>query len=175
MKISRKMWISNQRSGKQLCKICCFFVEKFEGPDNGEGYDTNSREQQENDSRTNQQEQQTPQDVIYGNQTAQKQLQHDQYEIDKTDAGTFVAATGMTYMPCIRELGYLNQTSLLRKDLKIRTVIGNAGKKDRLSFVSLSHQINDGKASRYSEKKLIARVLKLMALNLPLTNVLETL
>ena len=31
-----------------------FFVEKFEGYDNGEGHDTNSREQQENTARTNQ-------------------------------------------------------------------------------------------------------------------------
>ena len=31
-----------------------FFVEKFEGYDNGEEHDTNSREQQENTARTNQ-------------------------------------------------------------------------------------------------------------------------
>ena len=31
-----------------------FFVEKFEGHDNGKGYDNNSREQQENDVWTNQ-------------------------------------------------------------------------------------------------------------------------
>ena len=78
----------------------------------------------------------------------------------------------MTYMPSIRELGYLNQTGLLRKAFKIRTVTDNAGQKDGLSFVSLSHQVNDGKATGYSEKKLIARVLKLKAPNLPLTNVL---
>ena len=75
-------------------------------------------------------------------------------------------------MPSIRELGYLNQTGLLRKAFKIRTVTDNAGQKDWLSFVSLSHQINDGKATGYSEKKLIARVLKSMAPNLPLANVL---
>ena len=78
----------------------------------------------------------------------------------------------MTYIPSIRELGYLNQTSLLRKAFKIRTVTGNAGQKDWLSFVSLSHHINDGKATGYSEKKLIARVLKSMTPNLPLANVL---
>ena len=31
------------------------FVEKFEGHDNGEGHDTNSREQQENTAQTKQQ------------------------------------------------------------------------------------------------------------------------
>ena len=53
--ISWKMRIRNLRSGKQLCKIFCFFVEKFEGHDNGEGHDTNSREQQENTVQTKQQ------------------------------------------------------------------------------------------------------------------------
>ena len=32
------------------------FVEKFEVHDNGEGYDISSREQQENNAQTNQQE-----------------------------------------------------------------------------------------------------------------------
>ena len=32
-----------------------FFMEKFEGHDNGEGHDTNSREQQENTAQTKQQ------------------------------------------------------------------------------------------------------------------------
>ena len=59
-------------------------------------------------------------------------------------------------MPSIRDLGYLNKTSLLRKDFKIGGVIGNAGQNDRLSFISLSHQINDGRTARYSEKKIIA-------------------
>ena len=59
-------------------------------------------------------------------------------------------------MPSIIDLGYLNKTSLLRKDFKIEGVIGNAGLNDRLSFVSLSHQINDGRTARYNEKKIIA-------------------
>ena len=95
-----------------------FLVEKFEGHDNGEGHDTNFKEQQENYARANQQEQQTPQNVIYDSQTAQQQLQENQYENGKTDTATL--AIGMTYMPSIRELGYLKQTSLLRKEFKIR-------------------------------------------------------
>ena len=40
----------------------------------------------------------------------------------------------------MRELGgYLGETSLLRKDFKIRGIIGNSGQKDRISFVSLTH------------------------------------
>ena len=67
----------------------------------------------------------------------------------------------MTYIPSIRELGYLNKTSLLRKAFKIRTVTGNAGQKDWLSFVSLSHHINDGKATGYSEKKTNSKGIKI--------------
>ena len=44
-----------------------FFAEKVEGHNTGAGNDTNSREQQENNARTNQQEQQAPKDVIYDN------------------------------------------------------------------------------------------------------------
>ena len=62
----------------------------------------------------------------------------------------------MTHMHFIRELRYLNQTSLLRQDIKIRGVISNVGQNDRLSFVSLSHQIDDGGTARYSEKEIIA-------------------
>ena len=111
------------------------FVENFKGHDNGKGHDTNSREQQENNARTNQQEQQKPQDVIYGNRTAQQQLQQNQYEVGKTDTGTLAVATGMPYMPSIIELGYLNQKSLLRKDFKIEGLFSNAGQNDWLSFL----------------------------------------
>ena len=69
----------------------------------------------------------------------------------------------------------MNQTSFLRKDFKVRGVICDAGQKDWLSFVSLSHQINDGKAAGYSEKEIIAGVLKSMAPNLRLRNVLENM
>lgn len=67
---------------------------------------------------------------------------------------THATATG-TYSS-IRGLGYLIQTSLLRRDFKIRGVISNTGHKDRLSFVSLFYQINDGRTVGYGEKKIIA-------------------
>ena len=47
-----------------------FFVEKFEGHNTGVGH-INSRELQENNAQTNQQEQPKQQDVIYDNGTAQ--------------------------------------------------------------------------------------------------------
>ena len=129
-------------------------MEKFEGNNTGEGHDISSREQQENNARTNQQEQQAPQDVTYDIGTAQQQ--QNQYEAGKTDTGTPAASTGMTYMPSIGQLGYLNETSLLRKDFKIRRVIDSARIKGRLSFVRLSHQTNDGRTAGYSEKEIIA-------------------
>ena len=125
-----------------------FFVKNCEGNNTGAVHDINSREQQENNARTNQQEQQAPQHVKYDNGAAQQQ--QNQYEAGKTDTGTHAADTGMMYMPSIRELGYWNQTSLLSKDFKIR------GVNDRLSFVSLSHQINDGGTAGYSEKEIMA-------------------
>ena len=49
----------------------------------------------------------------------------------------------MTYMRSIRDFGYLNQASLLRKDFKIRGIIDNAEQIDRLCFPIFSHQINN--------------------------------
>ena len=114
-----------------------FFVEKFGGHNTVAGHDINSGE---NNARINQQEQQTPQYMTI-------EQRSNSYN------STLAAATGMTYMPSIRELGYLNQTSLLRKDFKIGRVLTNAGQNDRLSFVSLSHQINDGSTTRKRKRK----------------------
>ena len=94
-----------------------FSVEKFQGHNIAVGHDINSREQQENNARTNQQEQQAPKDVIYDNGTAQQHLKQNQYEVDRTDTGSLAAATGMTYMPSIRELGYLESNSFVKERL----------------------------------------------------------
>ena len=59
-------------------------------------------------------------------------------------------------MAPFKELGYLNQASLLWKDIKIRRVISNAGQNDRLSFVRLYYQINNGRTAWYSEKEIAA-------------------
>ena len=110
-------------------------MKNSEGNNAGVRLDINSREQQENNTWINQQEQQAPQDLKYHDETAQQQ-QKNQYEVGRTDTGTHAAATGLTCMSSIRELGYLNQTSLLRKNFKIRGVIDNAGQ-IMLSFISL--------------------------------------
>ena len=60
----------------------------------------------------------------------------------------------------MRELGgYLGQTSLLRKDFKIRGIIDNSGQKDRTSFVSLTYQISDGRTAGYSDSEIVGGVL----------------
>ena len=70
-------------------------METFEGIITGVGLDINSREQQENNARTNQQEQEAPQDVIYDNRTAEQE--QNQYKVSKADTDTHATATGMTY------------------------------------------------------------------------------
>ena len=55
-------------------------------------------------------------------------------------------------MSSVKELGYLNQTSLLWKDLKIREAMSKVGQNDRLSFVSLYYQINDGRTAIVKRK-----------------------
>ena len=60
----------------------------------------------------------------------------------------------MISMLWIIELEYLNYISSLKKNFKIRGVISNAGQKDWLSFLSLSHQINDRTAG-HSKKEVI--------------------
>ena len=79
-------------------------------------------------------------------------------------------------MPYMRELGgYLGRTSLLEKDFKIRGIIGNSGQKDRINFVSLTRQINDGRTAGYSNNEIVEGVLKAVSPNLCPRNVLETI
>ena len=64
-------------------------------------------------------------------------------------------------MPYMGHLGgYLGQTSVLRKDSKIREIIGNSGKKDQVSSASLTHQINDGRTAGKSGKEIVGGVLR---------------
>ena len=95
----------------------------------------------------------------------------------KTAEQVYVGPTGGMYtMPYMREIdGYLGQPSLLRKDFKIRGIIGNSGQKDRINFVSLAHQINDGRTAGYSDNEIAGGVLKAMPPNLRLRNVLESM
>ena len=69
----------------------------------------------------------------------------------------------------------LNQrTSLLRKELKIKGQIGEAHQKDKLTYVSLIHQINEAQEAGYDESEIVNSVIRAMSPSLTLRNVLET-
>ena len=74
----------------------------------------------------------------------------------------------------LREFDVLKKTSLLRKELKIKGQIGEASQKDKLSYISLMHQINEAKASGYDDDEIVSSVIKAMVPSLTLRNVLET-
>ena len=71
----------------------------------------------------------------------------------------------------LREFGML---SPLRKELKIRGQIGEAGQKDKLTYVSLMHQIKQARLTGYTDQELINAVISSMVPGLTLRTVLET-
>ena len=59
---------------------------------------------------------------------------------------------GNNFSPILRELNL--RTSLLRKELKIKGQIGEVSQKDKLTYVSLMHQIHEGQEAGYENQKL---------------------
>ena len=49
----------------------------------------------------------------------------------------------------------MRKTGLLRKDLKIRGQVGEADKKDTLSYISLIHQINIAQQAGFQESEIV--------------------
>ena len=74
----------------------------------------------------------------------------------------------------LRELGVLKKTSLLRKEFRVKGSIGEAGQKEKLTYVSLMHQINEAKAAEYDQDEIVNGVIRAMVPCLTLRNVLET-
>ena len=64
--------------------------------------------------------------------------------------------------------------SPLRKELKIRGEIGEAGQKDKLTYFSLMHQIKQARLTGYTDQEVINVVIISMELDLALRTVLET-
>ena len=93
----------------------------------------------------------------------------------KTAEKVYVGATGDMYtIRYMRELGsYLGQTNLSRKNFKVTRIISSFGHKDQISFVSLAHQINDGRTAAYNDNEIVRGVLKAKSPNLRLRNILE--
>ena len=72
-------------------------------------------------------------------------------------------------------LGEVNQrTSLLCKELKIIGQIGEEHQTDKLTNVSLIHQINEAQEAGYDESEIVNSVIRAMSPRLTLRNVLET-
>ena len=87
---------------------------------------------EQNDQReTLQQQEKTVSSPINAEATGTEQHQST-LDGKKTAEQVYVGPTGGMYtMPYMREIdGYLGQPSLLRKDFKIRGIIGNSGQKD---------------------------------------------
>ena len=64
--------------------------------------------------------------------------------------------------------------SPLRKELKIRGEIGEAGQKDKLTYFSLMPQIKQARLTGYTDQEVINVVISSMELDLALRTVLET-
>ena len=68
-----------------------------------------------------------------------------------------------------------NLNSMLRRELKIYGQIGEQGKGDQLSFVSLSRQIETAVEKGYTQKEVVEAVIKAMRPGLQLRSYVETL
>ena len=98
-------------------------------------------------------------------------------ELPKTESETEMKTeeAGGGNLNLLRELGILGKTGLLRKDLKIRGQVGEAGQKGALSYVSLIHQIKNAQQAGYEESEIVSVVIGAMIPSLTLRNVLETI
>ena len=75
--------------------------------------------------------------------------------------------------PLLRQLN--QRTSLLRKEQKIKGLIGDAHQRDELTYVSLIQQINEAQEAGYDESEIVNSVFRTMSPSLTLRNVLETI
>ena len=71
-------------------------------------------------------------------------------------------------------LQWLVKEVLFKKEFKIKGAIGEAGQKDKLSYISLLKQIEKGKGKGFNDKDIVSVVLKAITPGLYLRNVLET-
>lgn len=94
-----------------------------------------------------------------------KQKEQDKVQVVSTKSGNHTI---------LKELGLLKSSGLLRKELKIRGQIGEAGQKDKLTFASLMHQIRNAEAAGYEEEEIVASIIGSMVPSLTLRTVLET-
>ena len=58
-------------------------------------------------------------------------------------------------MNILWELDVLKKMSLLRKEFQVKESIGEASQKEKLTYVSLVHQINQAKAAEYDQDEIM--------------------
>jgi len=83
-------------------------------------------------------------------------------------------ASGINLIPGFLGAQGLSGTSAFYKDFKIRGLIGEVHQKDKLSFISLQKQIEEGTEKGYPEKEIVNAVIRAFTPGLYLRNVLET-
>ena len=64
--------------------------------------------------------------------------------------------------------------SAFQREFKIKGAIWEVGQRDKLSYISLLKQIEEGQAEDYSDKDIVSAILKVITPGLYLKNVLET-
>ena len=69
----------------------------------------------------------------------------------------------------------LSNSSLLRREFKISGQIGEPGQADKLTFVSLTHQIDSGIKRSYKETETIDALIRAISLHSSLRSYVETL
>ena len=71
----------------------------------------------------------------------------------------------------VRDLG--GSTGLLRRELQIRVCIGDPSQKDKLSYISVKHQINEARKQGYAHSEIINSIIRGMHSSLRLKSILE--
>ena len=71
--------------------------------------------------------------------------------------------------------GDFSNSSFLRREFKISGQIGEPGQVDKLTFVSLTHQIDSGIKRGYKETEIVDAVIRAISLHSSLRSYVETL
>ena len=92
----------------------------------------------------------------------------------RNDRGcTHHQGTDATGKKSLYDWGVMDKTSLLRREFRVKGQIGEVGQKDKLSYISLMHQISEADQQGYDDDEIVSGVIRAMTPNLTLRNVLE--
>lgn len=78
----------------------------------------------------------------------------------------------------VRERPYFDKhdaTSSFRREFKITGMVGDAGEKDRLTYLSLLRQLKEGERKGYTDGELVSACIRAIGPGIPLRSYLETL